>query len=155
MFGRTEAITARKAPRLSLDYRERFSDDPNIRWTDRITSDGTWEGNLFQFYMLVMQRLRTGPGLTSPFRLDTEGVRQPTTSVHEALQEALVNALIHADHSGQGGVVIDVMTDRMEFSDPGTLLLSREQLLKGAVGECRNKYLQRMFEKLGLGDKAG
>lgn len=156
MFGKTEAITAPEGlPGFHLDYRERFSDDPNIRWTDRITSDGTWEGNLFQFYMLVMQRLRTGPGLTSPFRLDTEGVRQPTTSVHEALQEALVNALIHADHSGQGGVVIDRMTDRMEFSNPGTLLLSREQLLKGAVSECRNKYLQRMFQKLGLGDKAG
>jgi len=156
MFGKTEAITAPEAlPGFHLDYRERFSDDPHIRWTDRITSDGTWEGNLFQFYMLVMQRLRTGPGLSSPFRLDTEGVRQPTTSVHEALQEALVNALIHADHSGQGGVVIDRMVDRMEFSNPGTLLLSREQLLKGAVSECRNKYLQRMFQKLGLGDKAG
>ncbi len=156
MFGKTEAITAPEGlPGFHLDYRERFSDDPNIRWTDRITSDGTWEGNLFQFYMLVMQRLRTGPGLSSPFRLDTEGVRQPTTSVHEALQEALVNALIHADHSGQGGVVIDRMMDRMEFSNPGTLLLSREQLLKGAVSECRNKYLQRMFQKLGLGDKAG
>ncbi len=156
MFGRTEAITAPEAlPGFHLDYRERFSDDPNIRWTDRITSDGTWDGNLFQFYMLVMQRLRTGPGLSSPFRLDAEGVRQPTNSVHEALQEALVNALIHADHSGQGGVVIDRMVDRMEFSNPGTLLLSREQLLKGAVSECRNKYLQRMFQKLGLGDKAG
>ncbi len=75
--------------------------------------------------------------------------------MHEALQEALVNALIHADHAGQGGVVIDRYVDRMEFSNPGTLLVSREQLLQGGISECRNKALQRMFQMLGVGDKAG
>jgi ATP-dependent DNA helicase RecG len=156
MFGKTEVITTPEAmPGFHLDYRERFSEDPNIRWTDRITSDGTWEGNLFQFYVRVMLRLSTGPGLTTPFRLGSEGVRQTTTAVHEALQEALVNALIHADHFGQGGVVIDRWTDRIECSNPGTLLLSREQLQKGGISECRNKFLQRMFQKLGIGDKAG
>ncbi len=156
MFGKTEMITAPEAlPGFHLDYKEHFSDNSDIRWTDRITNDGGWEGNLFQFYMRVMQRLRTGPGLAHPFSLDQEGVRRSTTAVHEALQEALVNALIHADHRGQGGVVIDRWPDKFDFSTPGTLLLSREQLLKGGVSECRNKYLQRMFQKLGMGDKAG
>ncbi len=156
MFGKSEVITAAEGlPSFHLDYKEHFSDDVNIRWTDRLTNDGTWEGNLFQFYVRAMQRLSTGPGLKVPFQLDDEGVRQPTTAVHEALQEALVNALIHADHAGVGGVVIDRWVDRFEFSNPGTLLLSREQLLKGGVSECRNKYLQRIFQKLGIGDKAG
>lgn len=51
MFGREQAIRDPAAvPGFQLDYRERFSDDPAIRWTDRLTLDGTWEGNLFQFY---------------------------------------------------------------------------------------------------------
>ena len=75
--------------------------------------------------------------------------------MHEALQEALVNALIHADYSGQGGIVIDRYLSRFEFSNPGTLLVSREQLLRGSVSECRNKSLQLMFQMLGVGDKAG
>lgn len=156
MFGREQAIRDPAAiPRFQLDYRERFSDDPALRWTDRLTLDGTWEGNLFQFYQLASVKLSVGPGIKQPFQVDAEGMRRAVTPVHEALQEALVNALIHADYSGQGGVVIDRYLDRFEFSNPGTLLLSREQLQRGGVSECRNRSLQQMFQMLGAGDKAG
>jgi ATP-dependent DNA helicase RecG len=77
------------------------------------------------------------------------------TPVTEALQEALVNALIHADYFGQGGIVIDRWIDRLEFSNPGTLLISRAQLQEGGISECRNRSLQIMFQMLGAGDKAG
>lgn len=156
MFGKTEAIAAPEAvPGFQLDYRERFSDDPAIRWTDRVTVDGTWDANLFQFYQRVILKLGSGPGIKSPFQTDAEGYRQAVGPVHEALQEALVNALIHADYSGQGGIVIDRYPHRFEFSNPGTLLVSREQILHGGVSECRNKSLQLMFQMLGVGDKAG
>lgn len=154
MFGREEAITAPEAvPGFQLDYRERLSSDPNIRWSDRLTLDGTWEGNLFQFYQAAM--LKLPKGLPLPFQRDAEGYRKAETPVHEALQEALVNALIHADYAGQGGIVIDRYLDCYELSNPGSLLLSREQLLRGGISECRNKSLQRMFQMLGVGDKAG
>ena len=156
MFGRTSAIQAVEAvPGFHLDYRERFSDDPRVRWSDRLTIDGTWEANLFQFYQQVMTKFAGDPGLKRPFAQDAEGVRSLVTPVHDALQEALVNALIHADYNGQGGIVIDRYADRFEFSNPGTLLVSLEQILRGSVSECRNVYLQRMFQMLGVGDKAG
>ncbi len=156
MFGREQAIRdPAAAPGFHLDYRERFSDDPALRWTDRLTLDGTWEGNLLQFYQRVMLKLSSGPGIKRPFQINAEGYRIADTPVTEALQEALVNALIHADYYGQGGIVIDRWVDRLEFSNPGTLLVSREQLQRGAVSECRNKSLQLMFQMLGAGDKAG
>lgn len=156
MFGRELAIRDPSAvPGFQLDYREHYTDDPAVRWTDRLTLDGTWEGNLFQFYQQVMLKLSTGPGVRRPFQTDAEGYRVTGTPVVEALQEALVNALIHADYAGQGGIVIDRWVDRLEFSNPGTLLVSREQLLRGSVSECRNKSLQLMFQMLGAGDKAG
>lgn len=156
MFGMPEAITAPEAvPGFQLDYRERLSDDPAVRWTDRLTLDGTWEANLFQFYQRVILKLGSGPGIKSPFQTDDEGYRRAGSPVHEALQEALVNALIHADYGGQGGIVIDRYPNRFEFSNPGTLLVSREQILSGSISECRNKALQLMFQMLGVGDKAG
>jgi len=45
--------------------------------------------------------------------------------------------------------------DRIELSNPGSLLVSRVQLLQGGVSECRNKSLQLMFQLMGGGDKAG
>ena len=156
MFGKAQSILDPDAiPKFNVDYRERISNDPAIRWTDRLTYDGKWEANIFQFYQRVIVKLHTHPLLKVPFQLDADGFRQAATPVHEALQEALVNALIHADYSGQGGIVIESFPDRFELSNPGTLLVSREQLLQGAVSECRNLSLQRMFQMLGVGDKAG
>ena len=152
MFGRFEALRD-ALPGFHVDYRERLSDDPAVRWTDRVVPDGTWENNLFQFYLRVMQRL--SGDLKMPFQLDRELYRKDDTAVHEALREAVVNALVHADHRGQGGVVIERYPDRIELSNPGSLLVSREQLLKGGVSECRNKGLQLMFQLMGGGDKAG
>ncbi|CAK0768821.1 hypothetical protein CCP4SC76_500012 [Gammaproteobacteria bacterium] len=54
-----------------------------------------------------------------------------------------------------GGVVIERFGDRIELSNPGTLLVSFHQLQQGAVSECRNPSLQRMFQMIGAGDKAG
>jgi ATP-dependent DNA helicase RecG len=100
-----------------------------------------------------MQRL--SGDLKMPFQLDRELYRKDDTAVHEALREAVVNALVHADHRGQGGVVIERYPDRIELSNPGSLLVSRVQLLQGGVSECRNKSLQLMFQLMGGGDKAG
>ena len=156
MFGREQAIRdPSAAPGFQLDYREHFDENPDVRWTDRLTLDGHWEGNLFQFHHLVRQKLSIGPGIKRPFERDAEGYRAGESPIIEALEEALVNALIHADYAGQGGIVINRWPDRLEFSNPGTLLISREQILKGGVSECRNKSLQLMFQMLGAGDKAG
>ena len=102
-----------------------------------------------------MLKLSSGPGVKRPFQMNAEGYRVAGTPIVEALQEALVNALIHADYAGQGGIIIDRWIDRLEFSNPGSLLVSRDQLLRGGVSECRNKSLQLMFQMLGAGDKAG
>ena len=154
MFGTVDAIRSAEAvPEYHLDYRERLSDDPDVRWTDRLTVDGTWEANVFQFYLRVVQRLSAD--LQLPFQLDSDLFRRGETVVHEAIREALVNGLIHADYRGQGGLVVEKYRDRFEVSNPGTLLVSFDQLLKGGVSECRNKALQTMFLMIGAAEKAG
>jgi ATP-dependent DNA helicase RecG len=159
MFGRDEVIRDPAAvPQYHVDYRERLSNDPHVRWTDRIWPDGTWVANLFQFFERVYPRLVAD--LKVPFQLvnpKEAGLfqRHDETLVHEAIREAFVNSLIHADFRGQGGVVIERYRDRLEFSNPGTLLLGIEQILRGGVSECRNKTLQSMFAMLGYGEKAG
>lgn len=152
MFGSDEAIQE-AIPHYHVDYREKLSNDLSVRWTDRLTRDGTWTANLFQFYLRVIQRLSTD--LKLPFQLNSELFRKGETEVHEAIREALVNALIHADYQGVGGIVIIKNKDYFEFSNPGTLLVSLDQLLRGNVSECRNKTLQTMFMMIGAAEKAG
>jgi len=151
MLGKDQAIRdVHAAPEYFVDYREKL--DPAIRWTDRIYPDGTWEANLFQFYQRVWPKLASG--LPTPFQM-RDGMRRDETPAHESLREAFVNALIHADYSAPGGVVIERMPDRFVMENPGTLLVSQEQLRSGGVSECRNKALQQMFLMIGGGERAG
>ena len=152
MFGKEE-ILREVLPQYNIDYREKLSDNPELRWTDRLTLDGTWAGNLFQFYIRVIQKLAAD--LKLPFQLDNVLFRKGETVVHVAIREALVNALIHADYQGQGGIVIEKHRDSFEFSNPGSLLISFDQLLLGNLSECRNKSLQNMFTMIGAAEKAG
>lgn len=167
MFGKDEAIRdPAGVPQYHVDYRERLSGDPQVRWTDRIWPDGTWVANLFQFFGRVYPRLVMD--LKIPFQFTPQRPGETTTTastdlyqrhdetiIHEGVREALVNSMIHADFRGQGGILIERFRDRLEFSNPGTLLLGIEQVLKGGVSECRNKTLQGMFAMLGYGEKAG
>jgi ATP-dependent DNA helicase RecG len=151
MFGKDQVIRdVHAAPEYFVDYREIL--DPVTRWTDRIYPDGTWEANLFQFYQRVWPKLASG--LPTPFQMK-DGMRRDETPAHESLREAFVNALIHTDYSAPGGVVIERLPDRFIMANPGTLLVSQEQLRKGGVSECRNKALQQMFLMMGGGERAG
>ncbi len=152
MFGRGRSILD-AFPHYHLDYQEKLSENPEQRWTDRITLDGKWEPNLFNFYYLVYNRLVKD--LVVPFKLDLEAVRKEETHVHEALREALVNTLIHADYTSSRPLKIIKYPNYFLFSNPGRLRIPIKQLYEGGVSAPRNPNLQKMFQMLGLGEKAG
>ncbi|MEG3838937.1 RNA-binding domain-containing protein [Microcoleus sp. herbarium14] len=152
MFGRERSILD-ALPHYQLDYQEQLSDDPETRWTYRLTLDGKWEPNLFNFYYRVYTRLVND--LELPFQLDKDAVRRGETHVHEALREALVNTLIHADHQSTRPLIITKYKNGFSFSNPGRLRISLQQLYEGGVSDPRNPNLQKMFQMLGLGEKAG
>jgi ATP-dependent DNA helicase RecG len=151
MFGRERSLLD-ALPRWSLDYREQLSSDPEVRWTYRLTPDGTWVPNLFNFYYRVMPRLVDG--IATPFKLDKHATRVEETHVHEALREALVNTLVHADHRASQSIRIIKQADAFIFENPGLLRVPRDQLLQGR-SDPRNANLLKMFQLLGLGERAG
>ncbi len=52
MFGRWSSIQE-AVPHYFLDYQERPEARTELRWVDRLVPDGTWSGNLFDFYRRV------------------------------------------------------------------------------------------------------
>jgi ATP-dependent DNA helicase RecG len=153
MFGKLQAITSPGvAPKYAVDFRDYRDRKARQRWADRVFSDGTWEANLFQFYQYVWPKLVDQ--LKVPFVLEGPQ-RVDNTPVHDALREAIGNAFIHADYTVGGGIVIERHDHRFHFANPGTLLVSHEQLRRGGVSECRNPNLQRMFMMIGVGEQAG
>ncbi|MDI9417851.1 MAG: ATP-binding protein [Euryarchaeota archaeon] len=151
MFGMMRSILD-AVPNYVVDYQERPKDVNETRWTDRVTTDGTWSGNLYDFYRLTRQRLFRD--LKVPFKLE-DMRRVDDTPVHEALREALINTLIHADYSGRIPILVVKGPDMFLFRNPGTMRLPLDDVLRGGVSDCRNRNLQKMFQLIGYGEQAG
>jgi ATP-dependent DNA helicase RecG len=152
MFGKERSILD-ALPHFQLDYQEQFSPDPEVRWTYRLTVDGKWAPNLFNFYYRVYPRLVEN--IDVPFKLDKNATRLEETHVHEALREVLVNTLIHADHQTTRAISIVNRQDVFVFINPGRLRIPRSQLYQGGISDPRNPNLLKMFQMLGLVERAG
>ena len=153
MFGTWEAIQE-GAPHYFVDYQERPEAKTELRWVDRLVPDGTWSGNLFDFYRIVYRKLTNPDSLKVPFRL-REGQRKDDTPVHEAIREALVNTLVHADYSGRVSVLVVKRPDMMGFRNPGDMRIPLDRAIQGGESDCRNRYMHQMFLMIGLGERAG
>lgn len=151
MFGPMQLIQE-ELPFYLLDYQERPEARTEQRWIDRLTLDGKWSGNLYDFYRKVYAKLTAD--LKVPFRLE-HGERKDDTPVHEALREALVNTLVHADYSERASVLVVKRPDLFGFRNPGLMRIPIAVALQGGEHDCRNRLLHQMFRYIGAGEQAG
>lgn len=151
MFGHLAAIKE-AFPNYMLDYQERPEAKTELRWVDRLTLDGSWSGNVFEFYLKVIRKLTSE--LKVPFQLDRDE-RQDDTPVHRALREALVNTLVHADYTGRASILVVKRPDMFGFRNPGLMRVPVDIAIAGGHSDCRNHLLQDMFRYIGLGENAG
>ena len=152
VFGREQSIMDR-LPRFHLDYRELPDAGTPGRWRDRVFLDGTWNANVLEFFIRVQAKLHDR--LPLPFHLAPDLFRRDETSVHEALREALVNTLIHADYTTGNGIRIFRAPGSFTFTNPGSLLLPVAQIRQGGTSACRNRTVQHILTLIGAGERAG
>ncbi len=151
MFG-THPVIQEVLPFYMLDYQERPEAKTERRWIDRVTLDGSWSGNLYDFYRKIYSKLVDN--LKVPFVLDGDQ-RRDETSVHIAIREALVNVLVHADYTERASVLVIKRPDLFSFRNPGLMRISLDAALEGGHHDCRNRLLHQMFRYVGIGDQAG
>jgi predicted HTH transcriptional regulator len=151
MFGKFRSLLD-GVPNYLVDYQEQ-TENVEDRWIDRITTDGTWSGNLFEFSQKVYRKLVSE--LKVPFKLKDSFQRIDETNIHEAIREALVNSLIHANYNGRIGIQVVKHPKGYSFRNPGLLRVSKEDAFRGGHSDCRNKTLQKMFQYIGMGEQAG
>ena len=150
MFG-DEYNIVREFPEYFLDYREVL--DPTTRWTDRVqSSSGDWSGNVQDFFFRINSKI--SQNIKMPFKLNGI-IRVEDTSVHKAIREALVNCLVNADYYLPQSVVIKKDETCLTVENPGSIRTGKEQMLRGGISDPRNKNLMKMFNLIGIGERAG
>jgi len=151
MFGYEYEIL-RELPMYFLDYRECF--ETSSRWTHRlVSSSGDWSGNLYDFFWLVYPRLRNT--LSTPFAVSDGVDRIDETHSHLAIREFLLNTIVHSDHYGRRGIVVNNSYSTISFSNPGDMRVGLNVALSGGVSDPRNYLLMKMFSLVNIGERAG
>ena len=151
MFGQGHLIVE-AVPHYFVDYQEQPAAPSAQRWIDRLWPDGSWSGNLFDFYRRVYLKLTAD--LKVPFALKGDE-REEETPVHIALREALVNTLIHADFSGRISLLVIKRPGLFGFRNPGLMRVPAALARQGGTSDSRNRRLQKMFSLIGRGEQAG
>ncbi|HDY7362170.1 TPA: putative DNA binding domain-containing protein [Klebsiella pneumoniae] len=151
VFGKYQSIREQFSS-YHLDYIERPDASIERRYLDRVTLDGTWSGNLFDFYLKIIKKLTID--LKVRFQLEGDR-RKEEDKVHEALREALVNTLAHADYNGRASILIVKRPDMFGFRNPGLMRIPLEVAIEGGESDCRNSIVHDMFRMVGLSEKLG
>lgn len=140
MFADTSCIR-NLFPNYFLDYQEETARNNFLQY--RITSDrGMQFGNILEFYLIVYKKL------SHANIINRENTLEP-------IMQIFANSIIHADYTGRRGIVIKVRSNELEISNPGSILISQSQLMKGGVSDPRNPFIFKMFSEMGGGDRAG
>ena len=151
MFGKGLPIRER-FDNLRMDYIDKSNLVGDQRYSDRLTYDGTWENNLFNFIRIVIPRLTRD--LPRPFSM--QGViRKDDTPQHKAVREAVTNMIIHADFMLNGILRVEKYDDRFVLTNPGLLKLPIEQIYAGGESKSRNQRMQNMLRMIGYGENLG
>lgn len=148
MFGTDEAIHNLRARHL-IDFRLAAGPEAEgRRWEDRLALGCNLLKAFLQVYPRLVAPLKTPFQLEGPYRL-TE------TAAHEALREALVNMLAHADYSESAALLVTASPQEFGFRNPGSSRIPEEDLLTGDRSDPRNPVLLRMFRQIALAEESG
>ena len=137
-------------PQAKLNY-ARYQGTTKTHVVDRILLSGTILEQLAQ----VSRKL----AFDIPVRYQLADQQQRQEIAHyplRALEEAVINALVHRDYYERGAeVMIDYYSDRIEISNPGELLGSLQVKNLGTRAIRRNPLIAELFYRLGRGEKLG
>ena len=151
-FGEAYHITE-VFPNYFLDYREEC-DDKAVRWLFRTDSnEGDWSGNIYDFFCKV--RTRMDDEVAVPFANRRDGYRVDRVDVHDALEEALANAIAHANYYGRRGILVIKKGKVLTISNPGTIRVTKEEFYAGGNSDPRNPNILKMFGFVNVGERAG
>lgn len=150
-FGNGDSID-----RIFIDFRIDLFEIPatsialaKTRYTYRLPE----QENLWDYFFILFERIILR--LDKPFKMDSQGFAKENFPYIEALREALVNLLMHADYFSPIKSRIRIFTDRIEFLNPGSYPKPIDFFLNNDVSMPRNPVLARLFRAIKLAENAG
>ncbi len=113
--------------------------DAKVRYTYRLPE----QENLWDYYFILFERVTMR--IDKPFKLDNMGFAKENYPYIDALREALVNMLMHADYFSPIKSRVRVFSDKIEFFNGGSYPKPIEYFLNSDTSMPRNPILAKLF----------
>ena len=127
----------------------RFADDSSFEIVDDVTFEEGYASVMQQAERHILSSVPAQEVVDGAFRRIRRAYPQ------RAVRELLSNALIHQDLSDvTAGPVVSIHANRIEFSNPGSMLVPRDRLLN-AQPKTRNESLAGLLRQMGLCEEMG
>lgn len=123
--------------------------DSKVRYTYRLPE----QENIWEYYFALFERI--SQKVDQPFMLTKEGFAAEDFPHIEALREATVNMLMHADYFSSAKSRVRIFTNHFEFFNPGGLPKPLKLLMKEDISIPRNKTIAKLFRLVKLAENAG
>ena len=128
----------------------------DIEWEDfevKEASEGVPK-NIWEYYFTLFNRIQQKVDL--PFqKINREGFAVGEYPHLDALREALVNFLMHADYFSTMKPRIRIFMDRIEFLNPGALPKPLKMIIQEDISMPRNPVIAKVFRVAKLAENAG
>lgn len=151
MFGNIDAIL-RYNPDFIIDYMEipgTSLQDAASRYTFRIQE----QENIWEYYKIILQRLRTR--IDNPYSPRPDGIAPDDNSRLYCLREALINMLAHADYFSEIHSTVRVFDTSIQLQNPGSFPVNLNILGRTIVSQPRNPNILRFFRLAKLSENGG
>lgn len=123
--------------------------DAKVRYTYRLPE----QENLWDYFFILFERVTMR--IDKPFKLDSMGFAKEDYPYIDALREALVNMLMHADYFSPIKSRIRIFSDKIEFFNAGGYPKPIEYFLHSDASMPRNPILAKLFRAIKLAENAG
>ena len=151
MFGKRDAIE-KHFPDFRIDLLVvpgTSYTDAKLRYSFRLEE----QENIWEYYFECFARLKQKVDVH--FALSSEGFGQELSPGLEAIREALVNMLMHADYFSPAHSRIRIFDDHIEFYNPGGMPKPLEELKAKDISLPRNPIITKLFRMVNLAENAG
>ena len=102
----------------------------------------------------VVDQFRANPAYPAKAMYRVSGYQFYNTSEFD-LAELVNDADYLAANFKSCGVVIKKEDDKLVIENPGSIRTGKKQMLRGGISDPRNKTLMKMFNMIGIGERAG
>lgn len=139
------------------DFRIDYFEIPGTSYanaTNRYTFRISEMENIWEYYLSIIQRLRLYADNVF-VEINQMGVGIEESPKLDALREALVNMLMHADYFSPMHSTVRVFTNRIEFQNAGRFMFDLKDLRVQMHSMPRNPLLVKLFRFAKLSENAG